>query len=232
MAKKKQTFLEFVKSLVATETSGEGPEWWTPLFAFTRAVKTWHKEGVQMDPAFDKADRAMRRLGGWGILELDDVQDAETAYECFAHTWARVRFDSDEGPLEQALAKAKARPLSTAREHGRKMPKYDRFVSLAGWLQVTAGDRDILLPVRQVAALLSTVQCRVSIWRGLATKDGFLTVVEPHNRGRGRATRFRFDTSRWACLMAAAASGCKAHFDFAQQHPPEVERDDSQGASP
>jgi hypothetical protein len=199
-----QEFAEFVKALVVSETSGDNPEWWTPLFAFTRAVKTWHKEGVKMDPAFDKADRAIRHLGGWSILELDDVQDTESAYEYFTYAWDRVRFDADEGPLQQALAKAKAHPLSTERLHGRKMPKYDRFISVAGWLQVTAGDRNILLPVRQIAALLGTDKCRVSIWRELAKKDGFLTVAEPHvfyrKLGTGRATRFRFDTSRWECL--------------------------------
>jgi len=228
MSKQQQDFAEFVKGLVAAETDADCPEWWTPLFAFTRAVKGWYEEGVESDRAFDAVDRAMHLLGGWTILGLDEVPDSEAAYEFFAHGWGRVRYRGDAGPLEQALARAKAYPLSTARERGRKMVKYDRFVSLAGWLQVTVGDRNILLPVRQVAALLKTVPCRVSIWRELAKKDGYLAEAKAHvfhgKLGVGRATEFRFDTARWDCLQAAAASGCAAHFDFTQQHPPESAR--------
>lgn len=229
---KQQKFAEFIEALVASEMDGDNPEWWTPLFAFTRAVKNWHTDGVQLDRAFNAVDGAMRRLGGWSVLGLDDVQDTESAYEFFTYAWDRVRFHADERPLQQALVKAKAYPLSTTRVHGRRMPKYDRFVSVAGWLQVTAGNRNILLPVRQVAELLSTDKYRtdkhrVSIWRELAKKDGFLAVAKQHvfrSGGVGRATEFRFDVSRWDCLRAAAALGCKAHFDFAQQHPPEAER--------
>jgi len=224
---KRETFAEFIKALVASESDGDNPEWWTPLFSFTRAVKSRFPEGARADDAFDQVDKIVRRLGGWDGLEWAEVADSEEAYDYFAHAWGRVRYRVDEGPLEQALAKATARPLSTARERGRKMPKYNRFVSVAGWLQVTAGDRNILLPVRQVAALLKTVQCRVSIWREWATKDGYLVVAKQHvfhGGGVGRATEFRFDVSRWDCLRAAAALGCKAHFDFAQQHPPELAR--------
>jgi len=223
-----QALVGFIRNLVEFLADEDCPEWWSPLFTFTRAVKGWYEEGVELDRAFDAVDRAMHLLGGWTILGLDEVPDAETAYECFTHAWGRVRFRGDEGPLEQALAKAKAYPLSTARERGRKMPKYDRFVSVAGWLQVTVGDRNILLPVRQVASLLKTVPCRVSIWRELAKKDGYLAEAKAHvfhgKLGVGRATEFRFDTQRWGCLQAAAASGCAAHFDFTQQHPPELAR--------
>lgn len=185
-------FAEFVR--YAVEKAELEPESWrTPLWDFTRLIKGWCREGVKAGEAFRQVDAVMRRNGGWGrIFELEP----EEARAEFCNTWKKIRFRPDETPLDQALAKAKAYPVKAPRDETCTVerPKYDRFISLCGWLQVTMGDRPIFLPVRQVAALLETDIRMVSLWRQAAVDEGFLEVVKEHEfrpGGRGRATEFR-----------------------------------------
>jgi len=194
-----QAFAEFIENLFAAEADADNPEWWTPLFTFTRAVRSWFPEGTAADDAFDQVDKIVRRLGGWDSLEWAGVADSEEAFECFSHAWKKVRYRVGEGPLEQAIGKGETFPLKTHRGQRRRLPGYDRFVSAAFWLQTIVGDRDILLPVRRCAELLGTDKHRVKVWRDWAIEDGFLAVTQAHTfNGRGgRATQFRFDTARF-----------------------------------
>ena len=91
------------------------------------------------------------------------------------------------------------------------MPRYDRFVSLAGWLQHTAGDRPIALPCRVVAALMGTDKHQVSAWRGLAVREGFLRELEKARYepgGKGKATTFRFADLAFLDALLKASRDC------------------------
>ena len=200
-----QSFLEYIKDILEAEGDPDRPEWHTPLFHFTRAVKSQFPEGTKVDEAFDEVDKVVRRLGGWGKLEWVEIEDSEMAFEYFAHAWGKIRYRVGEGPLEQAFAKANSQPLETPRGRERRLAGYDRFVSVAYWLQKVVGDRDILLPVRQVAELLGTDKHRVKVWRDWAVADGFLAVTQAHafHGGVGRATQFRFNNSRTLCCRGA-----------------------------
>jgi hypothetical protein len=118
-----QTFTEFIQTLIAeTQDQSIGTEAWRGLWDFTRAVKNYFPEGTDLDAAFDETDAAVRRLGGWDTLALDDVDDCETAFEQFAAAWGKIRYRAGDGPLEQALAKAEKAPLNTARGQKENFP--------------------------------------------------------------------------------------------------------------
>ena len=191
------------------------------LWSFVRGLRGAFAANVSSEAVWDVANRVVQRQGGWadvfegiGWSQLDDDEDFYTE---FIDLWDRVRFFDGQNPLDQALAKARAWPLSAGGAH--RMPKFNRFISLAGWLQVTMGDRAICLPCRKVAELLKTTPNMVSLWRRMAISEGFLKVVRSHtfrSQGKSEATDFRFDVSRWKCLSKVAQCGCGVAFDLAE----------------
>lgn len=171
-------------------TGGEGMEWKTELWEFTRLLRGWVKEGTKADAMFSAADKVVRKHGGWwDVFSLED----EEAYTEFCLTWKKIRWRPDESPLQNALKKADAYPVKAPHQEKRSRPTpgYDRFISFAGWLQVTMGDRPIYLPVREVAKMLKTDIRMVSMWRQMAIDDGFLVVSQEHNFAARKATEFR-----------------------------------------
>jgi hypothetical protein len=83
--------------------------------------------------------------------------------------------------------------------------------SIAGWLQVVIGDRNILLPVADLAEILGVQKMTVSRYRKWAIADGLLKEVAPaahHPKARkGKATEFRFNVERVPMLKERAAGG-------------------------
>ena len=111
-------------------------------------------------------------------------------------------------------------PLLLLKEKAVKRPSsYPSFVSLAGWLQVVAGDTEIMLPCRDVAEVMGVTPMTVSRYRNWAIEDGYLVKVKDHTfRGKGasnEATEFRFPVQLWECLKMAAASGTAASYNEA-----------------
>jgi hypothetical protein len=203
----------------ALERSGANGEDWQALFAFVRLVRSYFNEGVKAEDVFDKVAPIIHKLGDWQEYFAEATDDDE-AFTLFVSTWGKVRYRADETPLTNAVAKAKAYPLGTLRSQKRRVAKYDAFVSVAGWLQVSMGDRPIMLPCRAVAEALKTTPKMISIWRQWAIEDEFLIVVKAHRfnpGGKSDATQFRFDTSRWKILSKVAQSGTNSSFSRAQQ---------------
>ena len=196
-----------------------------PFFEFVRMVKGYWPEGKAAEEAFDAIEPIVRKFGAWPPTTGGDTPEGEEAFAQFTTTWRKVRYRPDETPLDNAAAKAKAYPLGTLRSQKRPVPKYDRFVSLAGWLQVTMGDRPIMLPCHGVDEILKTTPNMVSVWRQWAIEDGFLKVTKPHSfhpHGRSEATEFRFAVNRWACLAKVAQRGTQTAFDLTDFVPNEM----------
>lgn len=151
------------------------------------------------------------------ILQKWPNFDAETAMAYLVDTWGKIRFRETQTPLEQAAARAARTPLVTPRGQRFNAPTYDRFVSIAGWLQVLMGDKDILLPCGKTADLMKTTKNMVSIWRRWAIEDGYLVLVEQHkfNTDTKFASKFRFNVRQWKCLSSEAQNGTAISFDLA-----------------
>jgi hypothetical protein len=117
--------------------------------------------------------------------------------------WEKVRFVPGWEPLDQAVEREKMQLIpSTERTEG-----YQNFVSIAGWLQVTMGDRNIMLPCEKLAELLNCKPMTISRYRRWAVEDGLMRQVKEHRfkpGGGGDATEFRFDTSQYKCLDQTA----------------------------
>jgi len=195
-------------------TNSTAPEttYHTPLWAFTRAVRSLYEQGADPHDAFFEIERAILRRGGWEILETE--LEPDDIYFEFVCNWARVRYRIGETPLGNALQMAQAHPLMPKRceEYPDLLKRYAEFVSLAGWLQVAMGNSSILLPCQKVGDALAVSAMSVSRYRQIAAADGYLAMVRQHSLAGHRATEFRFDVSRFPCLRDMAQDGTDTAF--------------------
>lgn len=184
----------------------------TPLWSFVRAIRSFYAEEVEADAVFDELEPEIIRRGGWGVLGTGLTDEA--VYLEFACNWSSIRYRSGETPLENALGKAERFPLTPDRAigHPRLLIGYSRFVSIAAWLQVTMGDRPIFLPVRNLACLLEVAEMSISRYRQMAEEDGYIRTLQPACRERHRATKFRFDISRFEILLRHSQPGTREGF--------------------
>jgi hypothetical protein len=124
--------------------------------------------------------------------------------------WDKVRRKPGRSPLDQAIEMAFRHPLMPPADVMESRPDgYEKFVSLAGWLQAASGGQNILLPVADVGELLGVRPLTVSRYRQWAVEDGYLAEVRPYSfhsqRARNRATEFRFNLDAFPVLVGAAA---------------------------
>src|SRR5262249_2713011 len=137
-------------------------------------------------------------IAGWRVPEKDRGYDpweywfgACTGYlvgpnRADAHTefldaWDKVRYTPGMTPLDCAVEMAGRFPLIVRREMSRLWTKeYERFISIAGWLQTAMGNRNILLPVAELGEILGVQKMTVSRYRKWAIADGFLKEVAEH----------------------------------------------------
>lgn len=139
--------------------------------------------------------------GAWrGQLNFEDDEEVRMAFQ---HEYHKVRYPlGGWGPLDLAAERAEQKPLLLV----EGTDGYAKFISLAGWLQVTMGDRPILLPVTAVAERLGTSEMTVSRYRETARRDGLLAKVRDHvyrPSGQGKATEFRFAVDQFPTLLDA-----------------------------
>jgi hypothetical protein len=181
--------------------------WESELFHFVRLMKA-HPALAGLPPAdaFAAIEAALRRTHRLGVREVWGAifgMEREDAQAEVLSCWEKVRWAPGQSPLVNALRLATERPLLLAKDVvERRSDGYPRFIGLAGWLQASVGDRDILLPTRDVAELLRVTPMTISRYRDWAVEDGYLKLVAPSSfrpvaGARNKATAFRFDTSRW-----------------------------------
>ncbi len=137
--------------------------WKSPLWDFTRAAKG-HPQlcdlpGTKALSEVEKWLRSQRQSWTKAFPDTNSQEDAQTE---FLHIWEVIRFAPGRTPLESALQKARQHPL-VASNH--RTDGYDRFLSVAGWLQVIMGDRNILLPCHKLALTLGVQHTTVARYR-------------------------------------------------------------------
>lgn len=182
-----------------------GKEWQAPLWELARTLKGYFVEGTMAIRAFNEAAPHVDRMGGWETIYSLDEEAAEIE---FVSLWSKVRIGPGEEPLDLALQRAIAHPIASRPKGNRPTPKYDRFVSVALWLQEVVGDRPIMLPCEKVATLLQTTPRLVSMWRDRAVSEGWLVKTADHVFGGGerRATEFRVPAHHVEWLKSIRAS--------------------------
>ena len=202
----------------------DGSGWLTPVWEFTRMLKG-HPDLqdvcaqdalAAVEEVFDYWAKTANKSypeqpnPPWTVEAVWEHEFHTAAYECIyvedfrmelLSNWDQVRYIPGWTPLENALSKADEFPLGVGKDE--LTSGYERFVSLAGWLQVTMGDRAILLPCHKLAEVLGVQPMTISRYRRAAIAQGFLRQVKPH-KVRARATEFRFDVSQFECLTDAA----------------------------
>jgi hypothetical protein len=193
--------------------------WSSPLFHFLR----WAKAHLALKHAtagyaFQAVESVLR---GWSKLKKRECPwkvwfeiDRIYAKTHFLDIWDKIRYLPGESPLEGAWERTQACPMVLRDEvlNARESEAYPRFVSLAGWLQVMMGDQDILLPVEKVGKVMGLDPSCISIFRRWAKNDGYLKEEKKSVR-KVKATRFRFNVSRFPMLRELAQSGTQVNFD-------------------
>jgi len=179
-----------------------GSPYHTPLWDFTRTVKSFFAEDADPHHVFSLISPEVERHGGWGQFHAHNkggVND-EDAYLEFMYDWDKISSPSGVSPLEEARGRAEESPLDPERCRDHPLPTYRRFVGIAGWLQVIIGDHPIMLPCEAMGKLLDVSAMQITRFRHLAEKDGYIKKVCEHSRAKHRATEFRFDITRFPVL--------------------------------
>jgi hypothetical protein len=203
-------YVDVVLQFCAELRESEPEEIWrSPLFHFARFCKA-HPSIIDLldDEAMREVEKAMcdnqrlpRGCDPWEYFfpenQHGEKVSGEDARLDFMSSWVSVRHIPFRDALQEALRLAQTRPLQPAR---KRIKLYERFISLAGWLQWLRDERGIYLPTRTIAELLSCDQRTVSRLRRLAIQDGLLRVVKKHtfrSAGKSEATEFRFAVERF-----------------------------------
>jgi hypothetical protein len=174
--------------------------WHTPLFHFARFIKA-HPVVAELS-SDEAAERVEEVLRGWE--EFPSTKNLWNSYFPEAESGEEPRLDFMVSFMKvlhvpftditaNALRLAEETPLKPPNERG---PLYQRFISLAGWLQVLMKEKVIILPTHKLGVLLHCNPRTVSRLRTLAASDGLLELVKEHQfrsaGGKNEASEFRF----------------------------------------
>jgi hypothetical protein len=111
----------------------------------------------------------------------------------------RVKVAKGGGPLEWALLMSSEPEYLLSDPDDLQLEGYNRFLSIAGWLQVHRVDKPIVLPVEKLASALGVTAQHISNWRRRAQRQGLLSEVKRYVAHK-QATQFRFAIERFAIL--------------------------------
>jgi len=129
------------------------------------------------------------------LRRLIDLE--EDMLELIALEIERVKYAQGAGPLEWAVLMSCHHGLSDPEDS--QLEGYNKFLSIAGWLQVSQVEKPIVLPVEKLAKELGVTRQLVSHWRQRAQRQGLLKEVG-HYVAHKQATRFRFAVERFSIL--------------------------------
>ena len=137
------------------------------------------------------------RILGEGLL--DQVQpeiiwsDDDAVVADFEDAWAKCRYARGDKLVALCWRRACESPVRQA-PNGR----YERFLSLAYYLQLDQGKKEIMLPVNDdLADIMGTTKMTVSSLVNKAVREGYLTIVsEKYDHLRGRARTFKADIEK------------------------------------
>jgi len=182
----------------------------TPLWDFTWAVRSCYSPDADPGRVFEAVEPEVRRRGSWSMFRDPNgyTLTREEAYLEFLYNWKKMRWAFGPGPFELAVKRAAANPLSVEIGHnGPPMPLYERFVSIAGWLQVLMEDAPIMLPCLKMGDLLDVSPMTITRMRKRAISEGLLSKTAEHSYSQGRATEFRFEIGQFPILAEAKEAG-------------------------
>jgi len=134
-------------------------------------LRVWHNEGVRR-----------------GVIAT--VNFSETWID-FLRAWPKVRFPKGQEPMVAVFQKAFEGPLPAVAE------RYDQrglrlLVALCRELQRAAGAEPFFLACRTAGRLLDVSHVQAHRWLFLLVHDGIIEVVEPGDRSKRRASRYRY----------------------------------------
>ena len=175
------TLRTFIK-LAAKEIGNSDSTWKSATWEFVRLCKS-HPQLTALT-----ADEAMNMIP-WQQTNFEEEEQLQ-----FLAEWNKVRLLPGVKPLDWAAEMARQKPIKSS----RPFPLYNRFLSIAGWLQTLLGNGAIFLPCHAMGNMLGCSHTTVASMRQLAIKDKLLEVVEAHSARR--ATRFKFAVDRCPIL--------------------------------
>lgn len=225
------------------EEDSDQKVWRSPWFHFTYFARAHH----QLRPYHEHAptaltmvERAMYSALGclcgaeWtvaamrGLPDWEDQPEPEDSRTEFLKLWPTMRYTAGEEPIDAAAIRATKTPLllrGNVREKRAIVPGrpsgYAAFVSLAGWLQVAMGPKEILLPCKLVGQKMKLSPRTIATYRDWAIEDGYLAVAGKHEfmpkQNRRLATRFRFNVSTFDSLSQLAHESAADRFEFVKE---------------
>jgi hypothetical protein len=183
---------------------------WTPLWAFIRMLRghpALHNLGERA--ACDLVEAVLTSwpdgIGNdaWGRWTGIAAKDARME---FIHAWPLVKYAAGHGPPDAAKERAGASPLPVPPEH-RDSDELVELLSIAGWLQVISGDRDIFLSCSVIGKLVGVIEMTAWRLRERAYLYGYFILKRRGQRGSGggfrRGDELRFAVDRFPMLMNA-----------------------------
>ena len=134
-------------------------------------VQAWHEEGVRRSV-------------------IDTVPFEETLID-FYRGWPKVRYPKGTGPMTEMLEAARRAALPECAGRYEQEP-FRLLVGLCRELQRHAGDGVFFLSCRTAGGLLGVSHTQANGWLFLLRQHKVLELVEPGQRGGGKAARYRY----------------------------------------
>ena len=227
------TFPEYVAWAVEdAEDQYEASEtpWVGILFYFVRAMAYFRDEPGQTpkslfhDSGVELVKIAKRRRvdhrDPWASFFDKSRDEAEVE---FISTLPKIRLPRGKSdPVEIAIERSATMTLGLRKQDEETRPTmYRKFISVAGWLQVTAGDKNIVLPCDLLGQRFNVSAMTISRMRTWAVEDGYIKLVKAHRYAAKSAAEYRFNVRWYRCLMEAAKRGTAYSFDLADAVPSE-----------
>jgi hypothetical protein len=168
------------------------------------AGKSWQEDGCSETWEFCRyllAHSEFQKLRGSALArKLRCLKDLdEELIDVILSEIERVKYAKGGGPLEWALLMSSQPEYQLSDPEDLRIPRYNQFLSIAGWLQVSQHDKPIVLPVAKLASELGVTPQIVSNWRQRAQRQGLLSEVKRYVAHK-QATRFRFAVERFSIL--------------------------------
>ena len=137
-------------------------------------VQQWHRIGLEK-----------------GVIATEPFDET---WIDFIHAWPKVKFPKGNEPMIAILKRAKASPPPAAAQH-YESDGLRLLVALCRELQKVSGNKPFYLACRTASSLLELGENgHVKAWRwlDLLVHDRVIEAVERGERGRRRATRYRY----------------------------------------
>jgi len=144
-----------------------------------------------------------------------ECEDART--EILSHWPPRIAAGRDRhAEAFERSRQYQVKNVAKVTKRGAYAQVYERFLGVAGWLQVVVGAGPILLPGRRLGELLGVKQQTVSNYVQWAIADNFLRLVQPAAPREKLAAAYVFNVGRCPMFAEAAAPGTEALYDRAR----------------